>query len=50
MSATLAICIAFLSIGSCIACYLLGQDNVRQQLRDSKKERRRRWEEFDDED
>jgi len=49
MSATLAICIAVLSIGSCIVCYLLGQDNVRQQIRDSK-ERRRRWEEFDDED
>jgi len=49
MSATLAICIAVLSIGSCIVCYLPGQDNVRQQIRDSK-ERRRRWEEFDDED
>lgn len=60
MSATLAICITVLTLGSCIACYLLGRDSMkdplsvemerlRQELRDYN-ERRRRWEEFDDED
>jgi hypothetical protein len=49
MTATFALVLWFLSIASCIACYPLGQDSVRQQLRNSN-ERRRRWEEFDDED
>jgi hypothetical protein len=49
MSATLAISIAVLTLGSCIACYMLGRDSYRNELRDFQ-ERRRRWEEFDDED
>ena len=49
MSATLAISIALLTLGSCIACYLLGRESMRSDIRDFQ-ERRRRWEEFDDED
>jgi hypothetical protein len=49
MSATLAISIAVLTIGSCIASYYLGRDSYRNEIRDFQ-ERRRRWEEFDDED
>jgi hypothetical protein len=49
MSATMAIAIALLTLGSCFASYHLGRDAMRQELRDSQ-ERRRRWEEFDDED
>ena len=49
MSATLALCIAVLTLGSCFACYMLGRDSMRQQMRDFQ-ERRRRWEEFDDQD
>jgi hypothetical protein len=49
VSVTLGISIAVLTLGSCFASYMLGQDSVRQQLRNSN-ERRRRWEEFDDED
>jgi hypothetical protein len=49
MSATLAISIAVLTIGSCIASYMLGRDSYRNELRDFQ-ERKRRWEEFDDED
>ena len=49
MSATLAISIAVVTLGSCLACYMLGRDSMRQQMRDFQ-ERKRRWEEFDDED
>jgi hypothetical protein len=49
MSATLAISIAALTLGSCIASYILGRDSMRQEIKDFQ-ERRRRWEEFDDED
>ena len=49
MTASFAICLAILSIGSCIASYYLGRESMRRDLRDFQ-ERRRRWEEFDDED
>ena len=49
MTASFAICLAILSIGSCFACYRLGRESMRQDIRDFQ-ERRRRWEEFDDED
>jgi hypothetical protein len=60
MSATFAIVLAVLSLGSCFACYMLGRDSMkdplsaeierlRQEIKDYK-ERKRRWEEFDDED
>jgi hypothetical protein len=47
MSATLAICIAVLTLGSCFASYYLGRDSMRQEIRDFQ-ERRRRFEEFDE--
>jgi hypothetical protein len=49
MSATLAISISLLTIGSCIASYMLGRDSMRQEIKDYQ-ERKRRWEEFDDQD
>jgi hypothetical protein len=49
MSATLAISIAVLTLGSCLASYMLGRDSMRQEIKDYQ-ERKRRWEEFDDED
>ena len=49
MSATLAISIAVVTLGSCLASYMIGRDSMRQEFRDFQ-ERRRRWEEFDDED
>jgi hypothetical protein len=49
MSATLAISIAVLTLGSCLASYMLGRDSMRQEIKDYQ-ERRRRWEEFDDQD
>ena len=49
VSATLAISIAVVTLGSCLASYMLGRDSMRQQMRDFQ-ERKRRWEEFDDED
>ena len=49
MSAGLALCIAVLTLGSCFACYMLGRDSYRNELRDFQ-ERKRRWEEFDDQD
>jgi len=49
MTASFAICLAILSIGSCFASYQLGRESMRRDLRDFQ-ERRRRWEEFDDED
>ena len=49
MSATLALSIAVLTIGSCFASYMLGRDSMRQEIRDYQ-ERKRRQEEFDDQD
>lgn len=49
MSVTLAVSIALLTLGSCFASYQLGRDSMRQEMRDYQ-ERKRRWEEFDDED
>lgn len=49
MSASFAICLAVLSLGSCFASYHIGRDSMRQEIRDYQ-ERKRRWEEFDDED
>jgi len=49
MSATMAIAIAVLTLGSCFASYHLGRDSMRQEMRDFQ-ERKRRWEEFDDKD
>jgi hypothetical protein len=49
MSATLAISIAILTLGSCLASYMLGRDSMRQELRE-RKERMQRWEEFHDQD
>jgi hypothetical protein len=49
MSATLAISIAVLTLGSCLASYMLGRDSMRQEIKDYQ-ERKRRWEEFDDQD
>lgn len=49
MTTGFAICLAILSIGSCIASYYLGRESMRSDIRDFQ-ERRRRWEEFDDED
>ena len=50
MSATLAISIAVLTLGSCFASYMLGRDAMWSELKGRREERRRRWEEFDDED
>jgi hypothetical protein len=52
MSATMAICIAALTLGSCFASYWLGQQNMLWRLRqhDERRRERRRWEAFDDED
>jgi hypothetical protein len=49
MSAALAISIAVLTLGSCLASYMLGRDSMRQEIKDYQ-ERKRRWEEFDDQD
>ena len=49
MSATLAISIAVVTLGSCLASYMLGRDSMRQEIKDYQ-ERKRRWEEFDDQD
>lgn len=49
MTASFAICLAIVSLGSCFASYQLGRDSMRQEIRDYQ-ERKRRWEEFDDED
>jgi hypothetical protein len=49
MTASFAICLAVLSLGSCFACYQIGRESMRQEMRDFQ-ERKRRWEEFDDED
>jgi hypothetical protein len=49
MTATFAIVLAVLSLGSCFASYQIGRESMRQEMRDFQ-ERKRRWEEFDDED
>jgi predicted Co/Zn/Cd cation transporter (cation efflux family) len=49
VTATFAIVIAVLSIGSCFACYHIGRRSMWDEIKDHR-ERRRRWEEFDDED
>ena len=49
MTASFAIVLAILSLGSCFASYQLGRDSMRQEIKDYQ-ERKRRWEEFDDED
>jgi hypothetical protein len=49
MSASFAICLAVLTLGSCFASYHLGREAMRHEFRDYQ-ERKRRWEEFDDED
>jgi len=47
MSATMAIAIAVLTLGSCFASYYLGRDSMRQEIRDYQ-ERKRRREEFEE--
>ena len=47
MSSTLAISIAVLTLGSCLASYMLGRDSMRQEIKDYQ-ERKRRFEEFDE--
>ena len=49
MTTGFAICLAILSIGSCFACYRLGRESMRQDIRDFQ-ERRRRWEDAQRED
>jgi len=49
MTATFAIVLAVLSLGSCFASYQIGRESMRQEMKDFQ-ERKRRWEEFDDED
>ena len=49
MSATMAIAIALLTLGSCYASYMLGRESMWKELKE-RREERRRWEEFDDED
>lgn len=48
MSAYFALSLAILSIASCFASYQIGRDAMRKEYKDYQ-ERRRRWEEFDDE-
>lgn len=49
VSVEFAILLAVLTLGSCFACYMLGRDSYRNEIRDFQ-ERKRRWEEFDDQD
>jgi hypothetical protein len=49
MSAGLALCIAALTLCSCIACYHLGRESMHSDIRDTQ-EKRRRWEEWEDEE
>jgi hypothetical protein len=49
MSAGLALCIAALTIGSCLACYYLGRESMHSDIRDNQ-EKRRRWQEWEDEE
>jgi hypothetical protein len=51
MSATLALSLAALTLGSCFACYRLGQQNILFRMRqhdERRRERENRWREFDD--
>jgi len=49
MSAGLAALIAVITLGSCLACYGLGRDSMWQDIRDHQ-ERRRRWQEWEDQE
>jgi hypothetical protein len=49
MSAGLALCIAALTMGSCLACYYLGRESMHSDIRDNQEKRRRR-EEWEDEE
>gem|GEM_PF-2141338 len=51
VSATLALCIAALTLGSCLASYWCGQQNILFRMRqhdERRRERAKRWREFDD--
>ena len=48
MSAETAFVIAVLTLGSCFASYHIGRESVLSKMRNLR-ERRRRWQEFDDE-
>jgi len=53
MSATMAIAIAILTLGSCLASYWCGQQNILWRMRqhdERRRERQRRWREFEEED
>jgi hypothetical protein len=50
MSGWEGIGLAVLTLGSCFASYMLGRDAMWSELKGRREERRRRWEEFDDED
>jgi hypothetical protein len=53
MSGTLAVCIATLTIGSCFASYWCGQQNILWRMRQHdmrRREKQRRWREFEEED
>ena len=54
MSATLALSIAALTLGSCFASYWCGQQNMLWRMRQHEERRRgereARWREFDDQD
>jgi hypothetical protein len=49
MSASLALSLALLTLGSCLASYYLGRDSMRADIREHE-ERRRRWQEWEDEE
>lgn len=53
MSATLALSIAAITLGSCFAAYWCGQQNILWRMRqhdERRREREIRWSEFYDED
>jgi hypothetical protein len=50
MSGWEGIALAVLTLGSCFSSYMLGRDAMWSELKGRREERRRRWEEFDDED
>jgi hypothetical protein len=47
MSASFAISLAILTLGSCFASYNIGQRNMYRKMRDLQ-ERRKRWAEWED--
>jgi hypothetical protein len=49
MSAAMGILLAVLTLGSCWVSYALGRESMWKELK-NRREERRRWEEFDDED